>query len=217
MHRHDKRAGMRDCRDCPRLVAYRHAVKARYPDYHCSPVGPWGSRRARLLVVGLAPGLHGANRTGRPFTGDSSGDFLFGALYRAGFATAPHAEQARLCDVRITNAVRCLPPENRPTNSELHTCSAYLADELADLWRARARQQRCVLALGRIAHSAVALAGGWTLPDFRHGQTVALAPRLLLIDSYHPSRQNTNTRRLTADMLDAVLAHVRQYLDARPA
>jgi uracil-DNA glycosylase family 4 len=204
---------MQDCSDCPRLVAHRNAVKARYPDYHCRPVEPWGSSRARLLVVGLAPGLHGANRTGRPFTGDSSGDFLFAALHRAGFATAPTAARARLRDVRITNAVRCLPPDNRPTTSELHNCSAYLARELADLWRPRVRRPRCVLALGRLAHSAVALAGGWTLPEFRHGQNVPLAPGLLLIDSYHPSRQNTNTGRLTADMLDAVLAQARRHLD----
>jgi len=208
---------MADCTACPRLVAYRHEVKAHYPDYHCKPVPPWGSSRARLLVVGLAPGLHGANRTGRPFTGDASGDFLFAALHRAGFATTPTAERARLNDVRITNAVRCLPPDNRPTAAELRTCSTYLAGELAQLWRAGMRRPRCVLALGRLAHEAVAQAGDWPLPAFHHGQQVSLAPGLLLLDSYHPSRQNTNTGRLTPDMLDAVLMQARLHLDGASA
>jgi len=207
-------ADMPNCRACPRLVAYREAVKTRHPDYHCRPVLPWGAVDARLLLVGLAPGLHGANRTGRPFTGDASGDFLFAALHRSGFATADSAERARLRNVRITNAVRCLPPGNRPTTDELRTCSIYLATELAELWRPSMRRPRCVIALGRVAHTAVGVAGGWALPAFRHGQTVALAPGLVLIDSYHPSRQNTNTRRLTPAMLDQVFTMAHQHLCA---
>ena len=202
----------RGCRACPRLAAHLDLLKAQLPGYHCAPVPAWGSDGARLLVVGLAPGLHGANRTGRPFTGDASGDFLFAALHRAGFASAPAAADAVLHDLRITNAVRCLPPGNRPTASEQQTCAGYLAAELADLWRPRMRRPRCVAALGAVAHQSLGLALAQRLLRFRHGQAIELAPRLLLLDSYHPSRQNTHTRRLTPAMLDAVLARARAHL-----
>jgi uracil-DNA glycosylase len=201
-----------DCRACPRLAAYLDRLREELPDHHNRPVGPWGSRRARLLVVGLAPGLHGANRTGRPFTGDASGDFLFEALHRTGFATAPRAGRARLRDVRITNAVRCVPPGNRPSAGEQRTCAGYLSAELDELWTPRTRRSRCVLVLGALAHRSVGYALGRRLPPFRHGQALTLAPGLLLLDSYHPSRQNTNTRRLTPAMLDGVLARLRRHL-----
>lgn len=200
------------CRACPRLAAHLDDVRLRYPDYHCRPVEPWGRRDARLLIVGLAPGLHGANRSGRPFTGDSSGRFLFAALARAGFATSPDPSHARLANVRITNAVRCLPPQNRPLTDEIEQCSGYLRHEIGQLWQPSVRRPRCVLALGRIAHQAVGRALGRTLEPFGHGREQTLARGLVLFDTYHPSRQNTNTGRLTAAMLDAVLQRVHQTL-----
>ncbi len=172
-----------------------------------------------MLVVGLAPGMHGANRTGRPFTGDSSGDFLFRALHRAGFASSEQAADARLSGIRITNAVKCLPPENRPVAAEIANCAPYLAAELQELCGERPRQARIVLCLGRLAHDAVvrtvkALPGreAGELPDFGHGRCTEIAPRVHLLDTYHPSRQNTNTGRLTEPMLDSVLAEARRLL-----
>lgn len=183
-----------------------------HPRYYCRPVPAWGRSAARLLVVGLAPGMHGANRTGRPFCGDASGTFLFASLARAGFVTSEDPMRARLRDLRITNAVRCLPPGNRPVMAEVRRCSDFLAAELAELWQPSMRKPRCVLALGHLAHDAVALALGARLPPFRHGQEATLEPGLMLLDSYHPSRQNTNTGRLTAAMLDAVLERAKGHL-----
>jgi len=203
---------MSECRACPRLAVHLAGLRALYPDYYCRPVAPWGRKDARLLIVGLAPGMHGANRTGRPFTGDASGVFLFAALARAGFATAAEPARARLHDTRITNAVRCLPPGNRPLAGEVRRCSTYLRHELDELWRPRLRRPRCILALGRIAHDALAQALNRRLPAFEHGRAVPLAPGLLHLDTYHPSRQNTNTGRLTSAMLDAVLAQARSHL-----
>ena len=192
------------CRVCPRLVDHLASIRREYPTYHAAPVTPWGSTSARLLVVGLAPGMHGANRTGRPFTGDASGAFLFESLFRAGFASTPDANTARLMNARITNAVRCLPPANRPTAAEVGNCLGYLNHELRQLWRPGLRKPRCVLALGRIAHEAVARAAGCRPAPFAHGSERVLAPGLVLLDTYHPSRQNTNTGRLTRVMLDRV-------------
>ena len=192
------------CRACPRLADHLAAIRRDHPAYHAAPVAPWGAKSARLLIVGLAPGMHGANRTGRPFTGDASGAFLFESLYRAGFATTADANTARLVNARITNAVRCLPPANRPTASEIANCLGYLNHELRELWRPGVRRRRCVLALGRIAHDAVIRAAGRPPAGFAHGAEREIAPGLTLLDTYHPSRQNTNTGRLTRDMLDRV-------------
>jgi uracil-DNA glycosylase family 4 len=197
-----------ECSACPRLVALRQEVREARPDYHAAPVPAWGRRDARLLIVGLAPGMHGANRTGRPFTGDASGSFLFAALHRAGLATAPQADQARLRNTRITNAVRCLPPANRPTAAELHQCRPYLQAEIETLRGRAPRRPRCILCLGRVAHDAVVAALDIELPDFAHGRVNRLGRQLHLIDTYHPSRQNTNTGRLTSEMLDSVLCRV---------
>lgn len=205
---------MSECRACPRLVQHLESVAARFPGYHCRPVRPRGPRDARLLIVGLAPGMHGANRTGRPFAGDASGIFLFDALARAGFASSADPFTARLVRARITNAVRCLPPGNRPAADEVRRCSGYLAHELAELWRPGVRRTRVVLALGRIAHEAIGLALGRRLPAFRHGAEVELAPGFVSLDTYHPSRQNTNTGRLTAAMLDRVLQRAAEHLTA---
>lgn len=200
------------CRACPRLVDHLDSIRHEYPGYHAAPVAPWGSTSARLLIVGLAPGMHGANRTGRPFTGDASGAFLFESLFRAGFATTADANTARLVNARITNAVRCLPPANRPTASEIAHCRGYLNHELRDLWHPGLRKPRCVLALGRIAHDAVAKAAGRPLDAFAHGAEHPLGAGLTLLDTYHPSRQNTNTGRLTRDMLDRVARRAAQLV-----
>ncbi len=193
------------CRACPRLTAHLATVREAHPDYHCQPVGAWGSPRARLLIVGLAPGLHGANRCGQPFTGDASGTFLFAALSRFGFASDPDPARARLRNVRITNAVKCLPPGNRPLPREIRQCGHFLRIEIDQLWSERARKPRCVLCLGHLAHDALGYALGQKLPAFRHGQMLHLRHNFWFADSYHPSRQNTNTRRLTAEMFDAVI------------
>lgn len=196
---------MTECRACPRLAAHLDAVRQAHPEYYARPVTPWGRRDAQLLIVGLAPGMHGANKTGQPFTGDASGFFLFEALHRAGFASTSDPFSATLRNARITNAVRCLPPGNRPKPEEVRRCSGYLAHELRQLWRPSARKPRCVLALGRIAHDAVGIALERRLPAFGHGNEVSLEDGFLLLDTYHPSRQNTNTGRLTAQMLDDIL------------
>ncbi|WP_322800925.1 uracil-DNA glycosylase [Thermoflexus sp.] len=211
------------CRQCPRLVAYREAVARakRRPfqdwDYWGRPVPGFGDPQARLLVVGLAPAAHGANRTGRMFTGDSSGDFLMAALYRAGFANQPtstHREDGLvLRDVYLTAVVRCAPPGNRPSREELANCRPYLIRELQALPRIQV-----VVALGQIATEGVlaalrALGYDGPRPAFRHGGLYPLgAGWPVLITSYHPSRQNTQTGRLTPEMFDAIWALARQVL-----
>jgi uracil-DNA glycosylase family 4 len=196
-------------------VALRHEVRERHPDYHAAPVAAWGSKRSRLLIVGLAPGLHGANRTGRPFTGDASGAFLFRGLHAFGFASAPDANRAQLRGARITNALKCLPPENRPLAGELGNCRPYLQAELEELLGRRPRRPRVILGLGRLAFEAVGRALEAPPVPFAHGASIALARNAWLIASYHPSRQNTNTGRLTEAMLDDVLAAVRDRLASR--
>jgi uracil-DNA glycosylase family 4 len=203
-----------DCRRCLRLAAFLDAVGKRHPDYHCRPVAPFGSLRHRLLIVGLAPGLHGANRTGRPFTGDHAGILLYRTLHAHGFANRPVSKSAvdglRLRDCRITNAVMCLPPANKPLPAEVRQCNAYLAAELAAL-----PASAIVVALGGIAHAAVLRAAGLKPAQarFAHGACHVLPGKRLLLDSYHCSRYNTQTRRLTADMFDAIFARARHLLD----
>jgi uracil-DNA glycosylase family 4 len=173
----------------------------------------FGDSRPRLLVVGLAPGLHGANRTGRPFTGDHAGMLLYATLHRHGFATRPESVTAddalRLQDCRITNAVRCVPPANRPEPAEVRRCNPYLGEELAGLPRGAA-----VLALGNVAHGAVLRALGVALREhpFAHGAVHLLAEGRALFDSYHCSRYNTQTRRLTAGMFDAVFTAISRHI-----
>jgi uracil-DNA glycosylase family 4 len=200
------------CTRCPRLAAHLREVRAQHPDYHARPVPPFGDAKAGLLIVGLAPGRHGANRTGRPFTGDHAGILLYETLYRYGFADRPVSEHAadglRLLDCRITNAVKCLPPENKPTQEEINCCNKYLQTELHAL-----DDDSAVLALGRIAHQAVLRALGFAEKDhpFAHGAIHRL-PRLVLFDSYHCSRYNTQTRRLTPAMFEAVFEAIRGHL-----
>lgn len=202
-----------DCTACPRLAAFLAQVRRDHPDYHARPVPPFGDERPRLLVVGLAPGLHGANRTGRPFTGDHAGILLYETLYRHGFASRPVSEHADdglvLPGCRITNAVKCLPPQNKPMPEEINKCNKYLKHELEVLCDGSA-----VLALGTIAHEAVLRALRLRPREFpfAHGAIHRL-PRLTLFDSYHCSRYNTQTRRLTPAMFDAVFQAIRHHLE----
>jgi uracil-DNA glycosylase family 4 len=204
------------CRDCPRLAKFLGAVRREHPDYHARPVAPFGDARARLLIVGLAPGMHGANRSGRPFTGDHAGILLYATLHRFGLATAARSVSAddglKLTGCRITNAVKCLPPQNKPAPAEIRQCNKYLKSELAGL-----TEGSTVLALGTIAHQAVLMAVGArkSVFAFRHGARHALPNGHTLYDSYHCSRYNTQTRRLTPAMFDAVFADIANHLNAR--
>ena len=193
-----------DCRECPRLAAFLDEVKDRHPDYHCRPVAAFGAADARLLIVGLAPGMHGANRTGRPFTGDYAGVLLYQTLHKFGFGTHQGSDDPddglELIDCRITNAVKCLPPDNKPVGAEINTCNRYLASELEGL-----PAGSVILALGGIAHRAVikALKLRQARYPFGHEALHDLG-QVWMLDSYHCSRYNTNTGRLTADMFESV-------------
>lgn len=202
------------CRACPRLARHLVAVRRDYPGYHARPVAPFGAARARLLVVGLAPGMHGANRTGRPFTGDYAGILLYRTLHRFGFANQAEGRDPddglRLVDCRITNAVKCLPPENKPLPAEIARCNRYLKVELDGL-----RAGSVVLALGVVAHGAVLKAWGLKAGAFRfgHGNEHRLPRDIVLLDSYHCSRYNTQTGRLTARMFAGVVRRARAQLN----
>jgi uracil-DNA glycosylase family 4 len=207
-------APARDCALCPRLVAFRSANRGAEPGWFNGPVPSFGRLDARLLVVGLAPGLKGANRTGRPFTGDYAGDLLYDTLLRFGFASGSYAQRAddglTLIDCRITNAVRCVPPENKPTGAEAAACRPFLKDEIAAM-----PNLRCVLALGAVAHTATLAALGQRASAFRfaHGAMHAIPGGPMLADSYHCSRYNTNTGRLTEAMFHAAFAGIRKALE----
>jgi uracil-DNA glycosylase family 4 len=202
------------CRRCERLALFLDDVKARHPDYHCRPVAPFGAPRPRLLVVGLAPGMHGANATGRPFTGDYAGVLLYRTLHRYGFASAPESvavdDGLKLVDCAITNAVKCLPPQNKPSGDEVRACRAYLADELAAFGRGGV-----VVALGAVAHRSTVSAFDrrQSAHPFAHGAEHAMPRGITLLDSYHCSRYNTQTRRLTDAMFEAVFARARELVD----
>jgi uracil-DNA glycosylase family 4 len=202
----------KDCRACPRLANFLDEVNGRYPDYYCRPVPPFGNADARFLIVGLAPGMHGANRTGRPFTGDHAGILLYQMLHKYGFSSRDCSKSADdglvLKDCRITNAVKCLPPDNKPVGAEINTCNSFLESELELM-----PQGSVVMALGGIAHRAVIKSRGLRQADhkFAHAAVHDLGD-FKLLDSYHCSRYNTNTRRLTEAMFDAVFAEVRELL-----
>jgi uracil-DNA glycosylase family 4 len=206
-----------NCALCPRLAAYRAKNRTSFPTFFNEPVPSFGDSDARLLIVGLAPGLKGANRTGRPFTGDFAGELLYRALLRCGFAEGVYGAKAddglRLIDARITNAVRCVPPGNKPASSEIATCRRFLKAEIvamADL--------KAVLALGRIAHDAVlgALGAPGSAFPFRHGKRHDVAPGVKLFDSYHCSRLNTATGVLTPAMFAAVIRRIAAEIGPRP-
>lgn len=200
----------RDCVRCPRLTAHLRAVRQDYPQYHALPVAPFGDADPDLLIVGLAPGMHGANASGRPFTGDHAGILLYETLHRFGYSNQPvssHRDDGlALRGCRITNAVKCLPPENKPTPAEVAACNPFLRAELGVL-----RPAAAVLALGTIAHQAVLRALGLPAKDYRfaHGAEHRLPDGYRLFDSYHCSRYNTQTRRLTEQMFHEVFARIR--------
>lgn len=203
-----------ECRACPRLAAFLDDARRHHPDYFCRPVPAFGDAQPRLLIVGLAPGFHGANRTGRPFTGDHAGRLLYETLHAYGYADRPASIAAddglTLTDCRITNAVKCVPPQNKPTPDEIRRCNPYLAAELAVLPPSSA-----ILALGSIAHDAVLRALALRPGDhpFGHAARHALPDGRQLFDSYHCSRYNTQTNRLTPAMFRAVFADIRGYLE----
>ena len=203
----------KNCRVCPRLAGFLDTVQERYPDYYCRPVPPFGDIAARFLIVGLAPGMHGANRTGRPFTGDHAGILLYRSLYKFGFSSAEQSLSAddnlKLTQCRITNAVKCLPPDNKPVGAEVNNCNTFLAAELQQL-----PDDAVVLALGGVAHRAIIKAIGGRQAEFKfaHAALHDLG-EFLLLDSYHCSRYNTNTGRLTSEMFEGVFAQARELLD----
>ena len=207
-----------DCRKCDRLAGFLEEVRAQYPDYHGRPVPSFGDPAARLLIVGLAPGMHGANATGRPFTGDHAGILLYKTLHDCGFANQPEGSSVddglQLIDCRITNAVRCLPPQNKPVGAEVNACNDFLAEELDEL-----AAGSVVLALGGIAHKAVIRALQLRQADYKFGHAAefGLPGKLKLIDSYHCSRYNTQTRRLTPAMFTAVFRRAKALLADRPS
>lgn len=201
-----------NCRKCARLSNFLDEVKSAHPDYHARPVSPFGDASPGLLIVGLAPGMHGANRTGRPFTGDHAGILLYRTLFEYGFssrATSEMGDDLVLYGCRITNAVKCLPPQNKPETSEIRSCNPYLAEEIASLAEGSA-----LLALGTIAHNAVLSALNLRVRDhaFAHGAVHDLPGGLRLYDSYHCSRYNTQTKRLTTGMFEAVFRSIREYI-----
>lgn len=204
------------CRRCPRLVVHLAEIKENCPDYHAGPVPPFGDNDPGLLIVGLAPGMHGANRTGRPFTGDYAGILLYQMLHRFGFANKPQSvslgDGLRLKGCRITNAVKCLPPQNKPETSEIKLCNSHLKHEVEAMG-----ENSAILALGCVAHRAVLLALGLKPQGypFAHAAVHALPGGLALYDSYHCSRYNTQTKRLSAEMFEAVFMQIRRQLDRR--
>lgn len=203
----------RDCGTCPRLVELRTNLRNSEPDWHNAPVPAFGTLNAELLIVGLAPGLRGANRTGRPFTGDFAGDLLYATLCKFGFAEGAYGASPEdgltLTNCRITNAVRCLPPENKPVGAEVNACRDYLTAELAAM-----KNLKVIVALGVLSHGAVARCLGVRLKTtpFQHGAQYALENGRILADSYHCSRYNTNTGRLTTEMFEEVFAGVRDAI-----
>jgi uracil-DNA glycosylase family 4 len=204
----------RNCSLCPRLKTFRDDWRTREADWFNAPVPSFGPASARLLIVGLAPGLRGANRTGRPFTGDYAGDLLYGTLKLFGFTNGSYGARPddglTLIDARITNAVRCVPPQNKPTTDEIRTCRSFLGPTIAEMSNLRA-----IVTLGRISHDSTiaALNLRRSAAPFGHGSSHA-AGALRIFASYHCSRYNTSTRVLTAEMFRAVFAQVRDYLDA---
>ena len=193
-----------NCQRCPRLVAHHQQVRQQFPHYYTAPVPAWGDPKARLLVVGLAPGLHGAARTGKGFVGDASGDFLFASLSKCGFATSAAPDTATLLNTQITNVIKCLPPGNAPTTNERNNCQTYLEHELGSFYPSKSRKPRVIVCLGTFAHTALCRGLKVKKWAFGHGTEQQIYDRLWCISSFHPSRLNVNTKRLTAKMLDHI-------------
>ena len=207
------------CVECPRLAGFLSELREKYPKYHNLPVAPFGDAKASFLIVGLAPGLHGANATGRPFTGDYAGELLYATLHKYGFSNQPMKiergrtdanDTLKLLNCRISNAVKCLPPQNKVTTSEINNCNRYLAKELFDM-----PKNSIVLALGGVAHKAILKAMDYKQSAFKfaHNARYPLSENLVMYDSYHCSRYNTNTKRLTPEMFESVFANIKSELD----
>ncbi len=201
------------CTKCSRLNEFLLEVKQQHPEYHARPVAPFGVENPRLLIVGLAPGMHGANATGRPFTGDYAGLLLYKTLYKFGFSNQPTSESLqdglKLVNCRITNAVKCLPPQNKPNGAEIRQCNDYLTAEIQQL-----PESAVILALGGIAHNAVLQACGLkrSSAKFAHNAVHVLADNRIMVDSYHCSRYNVQTRRLTSEMFEDVFHNVKKVM-----
>lgn len=204
----------RDCDRCPRLRNFLVELQDKYPDYHNAPVPSFGDANAELLIIGLAPGMHGANQTGRPFTGDWAGDLLYATLEKCGFTKGTYAAHAEdgltLQRAMITNAVRCLPPQNKPVGAEINNCRPFLNDQITGM-----TTLKTLMTLGKISHDSTIRALGLRLKDypFGHHKIYDLPGGLRLYSSYHCSRYNTNTKRLTTEMFERVFADIREYLD----
>lgn len=217
-----RQAPVRSCALCPRLAAFRRENQANFEDWHNAPVPSFGPADAKLLIVGLAPGLRGANRTGRPFTGDYAGDLLYPTLLRFGFARGTYGaspdDSLVLVGCRITNAVRCVPPVNKPIGAEINACRRFLADELTGGNSPDEAAPSCILTLGGIAHGSTLRALGLKAKahPFAHGAFYGLKEGLVLASSYHCSRYNVNTGRLTTGMFEAVIEQVRDRLASLP-
>ena len=202
------------CRRCPRLASFLTEVRKEYPDYHAQPVPPFGDPDPDLLIIGLAPGMHGANATGRPFTGDFAGIMLYNTLFKYGFSnqstSTSRADGLQLMSCRITNAVKCLPPRNKPATCEITTCNHFLRHEISGL-----KQNAIILALGNIAHTAVLKALNLKIQPYKfvHGAEHLLPDGRRLVDSYHCSRYNTQTRRLTEAMFTKVFERIRNRIN----
>lgn len=205
----------KNCRACKRLDSFLTEVKLKHPGYHARPVAPFGDENAQLLIVGLAPGMHGANASGRPFTGDASGKWLYQALYDFDFGNQKNSDSLNdglvLKNCRITNAVKCLPPQNKPAASEINQCNHFLASEIKTL-----PENGIILVLGSIAHQSVLKAYGLKLSSakFGHNKQYPLPDGKILVSSYHCSQYNVQTRRLTRDMFADVFKTITQLMDS---
>lgn len=203
-----------ECRACPRLSRFLDEVKENYPHYHARPVAPFGVDNPKLLIVGLAPGMHGANASGRPFTGDYAGILLYKTLFKFGFCNRKTSvsldDGLLLKQCRITNAVKCLPPENKPVTDEIKTCNSYLKNEIE-----RLVPTVVIMALGKIAHDAILRAVDIKLSQYKfvHGQEYEIKPGVWLLDSYHCSRYNTQTGRLTEIMFQNIFSKIHEILN----
>ena len=203
-----------NCKDCDRLSSFLGQVKNKNPDYFCKPVPSVGQKETPFLIVGLAPGMHGANKTGRPFTGDHAGILLYKTLYKFGFSNSDKSESTsdnlKLNRCRITNAVKCLPPDNKPSTAEIKNCNKFLRSEIFEL-----KENSILLALGLIAHNAILRALNLTKKEYKfaHGRRHNLPKKLIMFDSYHCSRYNTQTKRLTESMFHEVFLSIKTEME----
>ena len=213
MDQGDYKVRLANCRLCKRLVEHQKAIKLIHPNYFAAPVPIWGDEKSRILIVGLAPGLHGASRTGRTFVGDSSGEFLFASLFKIGWATSPKSDEALLHKVMITNAVKCLPPANKPMTVEEKRCSKFLEEEIV-AFRHNGTGNRAILCLGGLAFKAVAsITRNRERIRFGHGVVLDVNKDLKVFGSYHPSRLNVNTGRLNSQMFNSLLDRIDKFVD----